>query len=115
MSLETAYEPNAECHADKSESGKDSGHQSNNRNSDNGNSNINRTGKNWSNEPSNKNSEPVALSYGKSIIGSNLIDKEESKEHNKTSIVDQLSSKEETKEIENSHSKVHLPERFSKR
>ena len=47
----------------------------------------------------------MALSYGGSIIDSNLVDEEESKDPNKTSIADQLSSKEETKEIKNSHSK----------
>ena len=112
---ETEYNTNDECHVEKSESGKDSEHQSNNRRSDSSNSNNNRTVKNWSNESSNKNSEPVVLSYGGSIIDSNLIDEEESKHPNKTSIADQLSSKEGTKEVENSHTKAHLPERFSKR
>ena len=112
--MESAYDTNDECHSKRDESGKDSEHQSNNRKSDNSNSNNNKTEKNWSNELSNKNSEPVALSYGGSIIDSNLIDKEESKDPNKTNIDDQLSSKEEIKEIENSYTKVRLPERFSK-
>ena len=113
--MESAYDTNDECHAKRSDSGKDSEHQSNNRKSDNSNSNNNRTEKNWFNESSNKNSEPVSLSYGGSRIDSNQIDKEESKDPNKTSIADQLSSKEETKEVENSHTKAHLPERFSNR
>ena len=113
--METEYNTSNECHAEKSESGKDSERQSNNRKNDNSNSNNNRTEKNWSNESSNKNSEPVALSYGGSIIDPNLIDEEESKDHSKTNIADQLSSKEENKEIENSHTIVHFPERFSKR
>ena len=112
---ETEYSNSNECHVERSESGKDSEHQSNNRGNDNSNSNNNRTVKNWSNESSNKNSELVPLSYGGSIIDSNLIHEEESKDPNKTNIADRLSSKEETKVIENSHTKAHLPERFSKR
>ena len=115
MELESEYNTSNECHTERPESGKDSEHQSNNRRSDNSNSNNNRTEKNWSNELSNKNSEPVALSYGKSIIDSNLVDEEESKDPNKTNIADRLPSKEETKEIENTYTKAHLPERFSKR
>ena len=47
----------------------------------------------------------MALTYGGSIIDPNLIDKEESKNPNKINIADQLSSKEETKEVEISNMK----------
>ena len=45
MELETEYNTSNECHTERPESGKDSEHQSNNRRSDNSNSNINRTEK----------------------------------------------------------------------